>query len=97
VRRIALSLSVIVWVGCASSSGTHDDARRDDAAGDSDAGVPDAAVDAPAVRPGREVVSASGRIRAGAITMDVEIGLPVDQSKATAGSIELRGAAVVNP
>ena len=80
--------------------GTGDDARRPDAA-DGDAGVidasSDAAPDAAPVRPGREVVSTGGRLRAGAITMDVEIGHPVDQSKATAGSVQLRGAAVVNP
>jgi len=80
---------------------TGDDARRPDAAADGDAGVIDAALDAAPdaapVRPGREIVSTGGRLRAGAITMDVEIGHPVEQSKATAGSVQLRGAAVVNP
>ncbi|HUQ05381.1 MAG TPA: hypothetical protein VM261_22920 [Kofleriaceae bacterium] len=97
MRRLALLLVAGFAAGCASSStGTGDDARRDDAAADLDAGI-DAPVDAPAARPGREVVSSGGRIRAGSITMDVEIGHPVEQSKATAGSITLRGAAVVNP
>ncbi len=90
-------------VGCASSStGSGDDARRTDAAsagaGAVDAPPPvDAAPDAAPVRSGREVVSAGGRLRRGTITMDVELGHPVEQSKATAGSVELRGAAVVNP
>ena len=103
--RFSVLLVVIGWVGCASSStGTGDDARRPDAANASDdAGVTDgapaadAAPDAAPVRPGREIVSSGGRIRAGGITMDVQIGHPVDQSKATAGSIQLRGAVVVNP
>lgn len=82
--------------------GSGDDARRADAAsvdaGVVDAAPPiDAAPDAAPVRPGREIVSAGGRLRQGTITMDVELGHPVDQSKATAGSVELRGAAVVNP
>ena len=90
--------------GCASSSmGGGDDARRADAAGTVDAGAidaappADAAPDAASVRPGREIVSTGGRLRGGAITMDVELGHPVEQSKATAGSVELRGAAVVIP
>jgi hypothetical protein len=100
VRRSILL--IVLSAACASSSmGTGDDARRSDAAVDGDAGVSDAALDAAPdaapVRPGREVVSAGGRLRAGAIVMDVEIGHPIEQSKAAAGGIQLRGAAVVNP
>jgi hypothetical protein len=101
--RVAFAFVVLAFVGgCASSSsGNHDAAGTEDASSSADAGVDlDAAPDASTVappRPGRDIVSTGGRIRGGTVTMDVEIGLPVDQSEATNGTRRLRGAAVVNP
>ena len=98
--RVAFVFVVLVFVGCASSSsGNHPDAAVN---GMIDAAPPetDAGVDAPPAaqpRPGRDIVSAGGRLRGGTVTMDVEIGLPVDQSEATNGTRRMRGAAVVNP
>jgi hypothetical protein len=92
---------VLVFVGCASSNPGNQDAGPTDAASAVDSGTdvdapPDAAVTTPP-RPGRDIVSAGGRIRGGTVTMDVEIGFPVDQSESTNGTRRMRGAAVVNP
>jgi hypothetical protein len=99
--RVAFAFVVLVFAGCASSSsGSHPDAAQttDASVIDIDGGVD---VDAPPAvappRPGQDIVSAGGRMSAGTVTMDVEIGLPVDQSEATNGTRKMRGAAVVNP
>jgi hypothetical protein len=44
-----------------------------------------------------EVVAGAGRLRAGTITMDVEIGRAVPIAKTTAGTITINGAPVVKP
>jgi hypothetical protein len=99
---VRLAFAFVVFVGCASST----PGNPSDAAPTTDGGVIDTATDgdaspdasaAAAPRPGRDIVSAGGRIRGGTVTMDVELGLPVDQSEATNGTRRLRGAAVVNP
>jgi hypothetical protein len=69
----------------------------------SDGRPPDAAVDAPAppadaaVFPHAEVVAGAGRLHAGAITIDVEVGRAVAVTHGTAGSITIEGQPVVKP
>lgn len=89
-------LVCLLLPACARSTG----ARPDDAGPGGDAGAIDASIDAAiaqAPRPGREVVSAGGRLRAGTVTMDAELGHWVDQSELAAGTRRMVGAAVVYP
>lgn len=97
-----LAFALVLLVGCASSSSGHGDAGTIDAEPPPvDAMPADAETDGPPPvappRPGSEIVSSGARLRTGTITMDAEIGFPVDQSETSAGTRRLRGAAVVNP
>jgi len=95
--RAVSKVVVICTLGaaCANAKVSDDGGSPADASIGADGGV-DAAGATPA-RPGAEVVTAAGRIKAGAITMDVELGHPYDQRAVTAGTRTLRGAAVVTP
>jgi len=64
----------------------------------------DAMVDAAPPPPGdaasraqAEVVAGAGRLHAGSITIDVEVGRAVPVSHATAGSITIDGQPVIKP
>jgi hypothetical protein len=88
-----------VWLllaaGCARST-----AGAPDASAPPDAPLVDANLDAAVAqlpRPGAELVAASGRVRAGARVMEIEVGHAVDQAAATAGTRRMIGAAVVYP
>src|SRR5687767_13803521 len=75
-------------------------ATLDAAGGPGDAGAIDASTDAmvaQAPRPGAELVSTGGQVRAGSVTMDVELGHWVEQSEVSVGTRRLVGAAVVYP
>jgi hypothetical protein len=88
LRRSILLVAILAGA-CANAGTSHP--------GSPDASVPDAAPRPVAPRPGAEIVSAAGRVGAGSITMDVEIGHWLEPRTATAGSRRLVGAAVVNP
>jgi hypothetical protein len=95
VPAVVVVLCALV-AACASSIQGNEDGRAPVRDGGPDDAAP-VAPDARPARPGAEVVSTSGRVRAGARTMDVSIGHPVDQSSTRAGGRTLEGAAVINP
>ena len=99
-RWSAVPAAVVVLcaavAACASSTQSNEDGRGPVRDGGPDDAAP-TAPDARPPRPGAEVVSTSGRVRAGTRTMDVSIGHPVDQSSIRAGGRKLEGAAVINP
>jgi len=64
-----------------------------DARGDA---PPDAHVISASRRP-MELVAGAGRLRAGAITIDVEVGQPVPLARSIAGAIAIEGIPVVKP
>jgi hypothetical protein len=77
-------------VGCEDPrpSGTPDGGSTDAATID---GAPGAG------RSAREVVSGSGRLTSGSVTLDLQIGHPVGQQPATSGTATVQGAAAVQP
>jgi hypothetical protein len=74
---------------CSSCSFTHGAQPPDTSGSGSDAGV--------AGRKQMEVVAGAGRVTAGTITIDLEVGHAVPIKKSTAGTITISGAAVVIP
>ncbi len=50
-----------------------------------------------AAQPGKEIVAGAGRVTAGTITIDVEIGHGVLPRKSSAGTITISGSPVVRP
>jgi hypothetical protein len=94
-----LSLSALACANSKAASdagpGGDDAAVPADAAGGADAGVDAAVADEPP--PGAEVVSAAGTVRSGPVSMDVEIGHFVDQTKVSNGTRTVEGAAVIKP
>jgi hypothetical protein len=52
---------------------------------------------AAAFQPGKEIVAGAGRVTAGTITIDVEIGHGILPRKSTAGTITVNGNPVVRP
>ena len=52
---------------------------------------------ATAVQPGKEIVAGGGRVTAGTITMDVQIGHGILPRKSTAGTLSVSANAVVRP
>jgi hypothetical protein len=77
---------VVLLLAC-SCGFTHGEARVDAGSG-SDAAAP---------RKQMEVVAGAGRLAAGTITLDVQIGRAVPLDKTTAGTITISGAPVVKP
>lgn len=101
-RPRAWSLSLCLLLAAAACGDNK--ARRDDAGVPRDAGEdahPDDAAppDATAIPayPSREIMSAGGRVTGGTMTMDVQLGHPIDQRKATSGSTAVEGNAAVKP
>ena len=63
-----------------------------------DGGIDAAPLDAGMVRPeGAEVTSGAGRVQGGTMTLDVQIGHPVDQRPAAGGVHQIEGGAVIKP
>ena len=85
-----LSLLLLVCGACTfrTNPGAPADAR--DAGGGSDAQVSTS-------RQQMEVVAGAGRVTAGSITIDVEVGHAVLVRKSTAGTITITGGQVVSP
>lgn len=85
-----LGILLLVCGACTfrTNPGAPADAR--DAGGGSDAQVSTA-------RQQMEVVAGAGRVTAGSITIDVEVGHAVLVRKSTAGTITITGGQVVSP
>ncbi len=98
-------LAVILAAGACGGGGQIHDARPPedgapvtDAAPAIDSATPaDAGVDAATARPGSDVSSAAGRMTGGGYTLDVQVGLPVDQRPASGGGHSFEGGAVIKP
>jgi hypothetical protein len=50
-----------------------------------------------AANPGKEIVAGGGRVTAGTITMDVQVGHGILPRKSTAGTITINASPVVKP
>jgi hypothetical protein len=87
-----LGLALLVCAGC--SFRTNPAAPTDAAL---DAPLLSDAVVGSAARQQAEFVAGAGRVTAGAITIDVEVGHAVLPRKSTAGTITITGAQVVSP
>jgi len=85
-----LGIILLLFGACSfrTNPGAPQDAR--DAGGGSDAAVSTS-------RQQMEVVAGAGRVTAGSITIDVEVGHAVLVRKSTAGTITLTGGQVVSP
>ncbi|MGE5185152.1 MAG: hypothetical protein ACM31C_23950 [Acidobacteriota bacterium] len=83
VRSLAI---VVVCAACGFTHGTA--SQQPDTGSGSGSSVP---------HKGAEVVSGAGRLTAGTITMDVQVGRAIDFDKTTAGTITISGAPVVKP
>ena len=102
--RRRLLLALVLFLGCACGGVTADppdasppgpDAAEIDAGGGADASWIDAS---PATaREAREIVSGSGRVSGGNLTMDVQFGHPVQQAPATGGVLRVEGGAAIKP
>ena len=82
-------LALVVCAAC----GYHPGVAPGDAARDAPADTTTAAPP----RKGAETVSGAGRLHAGAIQLDVEIGHGVPVKQSTAGTTVISGAPVVKP
>ena len=80
-------MRVLAFAFCAACSFTHGASNPDTTAGD--AGV--------LPRKQMEVVAGAGRVTAGTVTIDLELGHAVPIKKSTAGTITISSAAVVLP
>ncbi len=94
-----LLLALVVLLGCACGGvkasppdGGQPGADADliDAGGGGDGG-------ATAARNAREIVSGSGRVTGGNMTLDVQFGHPVQQKPATGGAVKFEGGAAIKP
>ena len=88
-----MRLGIVLLLCGACSFRTNPVAPAD--ARDAGGGGSDAAVGA--ARQQMEVVAGAGRVTAGSITIDVEVGHAVLPRRSTAGTITLTGAQVVSP
>ncbi len=92
-----LLTALLCGIGCATSKSGDDAGPAGDAGGTTDASrQPDAGAGAP-VPPGQEVVSGAGRLQGGSIVMEAEVGHWMDQTRASAGTRTVEGAAVIKP
>ncbi len=81
--------SCAILLVCAACGFTHGNAsQQPDTGSGSGSALP---------HKGAEVVSGAGRVTAGTITIDVEVGRAVNINKTTAGTITISGAPVVKP
>lgn len=92
VAVVALGACTFKAGGVATDGAAPD--TRHDGSPDSGSGSGSAA---PTARQGFDVVSGGGRLQAGAITIDVEVGTAVPISRISAGSISIEGAPTVVP
>jgi hypothetical protein len=104
VMRALVAVAVVALGACTfkaggvATDGKSPDSPRDTRGVGSDGGGGDGSGSAaPTARQGFDVVSGGGRLQAGAITIDVEIGTAVPISRISAGSISIEGAPTVVP
>lgn len=97
---IALAACSFKAGAAATDSGGADsprDARRSDATADGSGSGSGSGSGMQLARSGIDIVSGGGRLHAGAIQIDVEIGTAVPSSRVSAGSIAIEGAQAVVP
>jgi hypothetical protein len=96
IRRWSLCWLILTAAAC----GDNNKVRRDDAGTGSDAMPADAAVPDASVPPGysaREILSAGGRVTGGSLTVDVQLGHPIEQRATGSGAKTFEGNAAVKP
>jgi hypothetical protein len=84
---------LVALVVCASCSFT--DGRAKEAPDGAGSGSGSGSALAP--NPGKSIVAGGGRVSAGTITMDVQIGYGILPRKSTAGTFTINAAPVVKP
>ena len=82
--------ALVLCTGCPFSDGRAQ-GTADGTGSDSGSGS------AVAANPGKEIVAGAGRVTAGTITMDVEVGHGILPRRSTAGTITINAAPVVKP
>jgi hypothetical protein len=85
-------IALLVCAGCSFTDGRAKD-QPDGMGSGSDSGSGSAV----AAQPGKEIVAGAGRVTAGTITIDVQIGHGILPRKSTAGTYTISGAPVVKP
>jgi hypothetical protein len=95
-RLFWLSVVLVLGSACGGESSSPPDAAAIDGGGGADASSTDAGPPAGA-REAREIVSGGGRVTGGAMTMDVQLGHPVQQGPAAGGSLTVEGGAAIKP
>ena len=81
-------LALLLCAGCPFSDGRAKDLPDGTGSGSGSATLPN---------PGKEIVAGGGRVKAGTITMDVQVGHGILPRKSTAGTITINAAPVVKP
>ena len=85
--------AIIALLLCGACSFTEGRAHEQPDSSGSDGGSGSAT----AVQPGKEIVAGGGRVKAGTITMDVQIGHGILPRASTAGTTTISANAVVRP
>ena len=87
--------AIVALLACCACSFTQGKAAEttDGVGSDSGSGSGSAV----AAQPGKEIVAGAGRVTAGTITIDVEIGHGILPRKSTAGTYTISGVPVVKP
>lgn len=83
--------AIVALLACSACTFTAGRLAPDGTGSDSGSGS------AVAAQPGKEIVAGAGRVRAGTITIDVEIGHGILPRKSTAGTYTISGNPVVKP
>ena len=92
MRGIVAVLLPLMFGACSFTEGQP--ARQPDGTTGSDSGSGSAVVGA---QPGKEIVAGAGRVTAGTITIDVQVGHGILPRKSTAGTYSILGTPVVKP
>lgn len=91
---------LLAVAACGDNKAKRDDAGTGSNMPPSDAAVDDAATpDATMIPayPAREIMSAGGRMTGGSLTVDVQLGHPIEQRAAGSGATTFEGNAAVKP
>lgn len=98
MARIGATVLLLALAACGNiTRKTGDDAGIREDAGPADAGVDAPMIDAPPPTPAREVVGGAGRMTGTTYTLDVEVGHPISQNKASGATYTIEGNAAVKP
>jgi hypothetical protein len=85
--------AIVVLLACGACTFTAGNRAPDGTGSDSGSGSGSAV----AAQPGKEIVAGAGRVTAGTITIDVQIGHGILPRKSTAGTFTISGTPVVRP